>query len=319
MVELSSGDRAVRPVNRPRKIWIAIVLHLLQPGFGQFYNGKFVRALVFFLGMDFLFAIGAIVTAITESPIVFFISIILWIIGWWYILIDSIIITSKQKQNYYQAKFNNAWWKYLAVLVIFGAITSGIDIAITEFVIENFREPSASMEDTIIVGDFMSAKKCGYDSIEQNDIVIFKYPLNQNIYYVKRCIAKGGQTVEIKDKEILIDGVPLIMPSKAKHIDKRVFPYHDNDHGGRRDNMPLTIIPERQIFVVGDNLDNSMDSRFFGPVDGDLIIAKLMFVYFSLEPNDKYHTGSSSIIKKLLYNIGHFPSYIRWNRIGIKL
>jgi signal peptidase I len=175
------------------------------------------------------------------------------------------------------------------------------------------------MEDTIIVGDFMMAKKCGYDSIKQNDIVIFKYPRNHNINYVKRCIAKGGQTVEIKDKEIYVDGVPLILPSKAKHIDSRIFPYHDNDHGGRRDNMPSTVIPDGQVFVVGDNLDNSQDSRFFGPVDGNLIIAKPMFVYFSLEPIDKYHTGSPEFIKKLLYNIGHFSSRIRWDRIGIKL
>jgi TM2 domain-containing membrane protein YozV len=72
MVELNAGDHAVRPINRPRKIWIAIVLHLLLPGLGQFYNGKFIKALIFFFGMDILLAIGAIITALSESPIVFF-------------------------------------------------------------------------------------------------------------------------------------------------------------------------------------------------------------------------------------------------------
>lgn len=153
------------------------------------------------------------------------------------------------------------------------------------FFIQAFKIPSESMEDTLLVGDFLFANKFVYGAKmpllsarlpavrdpRSGDIVIFKYPGDQRTDYIKRCVAVEGQTVELKGTQLYVDG-ELQGEEYAKY-------FHGSTFG------PYTV-PVGHIFVMGDNRDNSADSRVWGPLDKNLILGKAMFIYFSWNGRD---------------------------------
>jgi signal peptidase I len=148
------------------------------------------------------------------------------------------------------------------------------------FFVQAFKIPSESMEDTLLVGDFLFANKFiygpkfpllnkrlpGVRDPQPGDIIIFKYPGDEQTDYIKRCVAVEGQTVELRGKQLIVDGV-LQDEEYAKY-------YHGSSYGPFR-------VPDGHIFMMGDNRDNSADSRVWGPLDKDLILGKAMFIYFS--------------------------------------
>jgi signal peptidase I len=168
----------------------------------------------------------------------------------------------------------------LVVLVIF--------VPLITFVVQGFRIPSSSMEDTLLIGDFLFADKItfgarvpfthadrlpGLRAPKPGDIVIFKSPQNgENL--IKRCVAVAGQTVEMRRKVLYIDGQPMNEPF-TKHIRRNYIPQAD-DFG------PLQI-PAGDIFCLGDNRDASHDCRFFGPIPMRLVVAKADILYFSFD------------------------------------
>lgn len=158
------------------------------------------------------------------------------------------------------------------------------------FFIQAFRIPSESMEKTLLVGDFLFANKLiygpkipflnvhlpGVRDPKPGDIVIFKYPGDRKTDYIKRCVAVAGQTVELKGAKLFIDGV-LQDESYSQYKD---IPGYHRQYG------PYTV-PEGHIFMMGDNRDNSADSRAWGPLPLDLVIGKAMFIYFSWNPQNR--------------------------------
>jgi signal peptidase I len=154
------------------------------------------------------------------------------------------------------------------------------------FFIQAFRIPSESMEDTLLVGDFLFANKLiygpkvpftekrlpGVRDPEPGDIIIFKYPGDKKTDYIKRCVAVEGQTVELRGRSLYVDGA-VQTEDYAKY-------YHGSNFG------PY-VVPEGHIFMMGDNRDNSADSRVWGPLPKSLILGKAMFIYFSLNSSDK--------------------------------
>lgn len=153
------------------------------------------------------------------------------------------------------------------------------------FFIQAFKIPSESMEDTLLVGDFLFANKFVYGAKmplmggrlpgvrdpRPGDIIIFKYPGDKKTDYIKRCVAVEGQTVELKGTSLYVDEEPL-SEDYAKY-------FHGSTFG------PYTV-PAGHIFVMGDNRDNSADSRVWGPLDKNLILGKAMFIYFSWNGHD---------------------------------
>ncbi len=156
------------------------------------------------------------------------------------------------------------------------------------FVVQGYRIPSGSMEDTLLVGDFLFADKItfgaripftdgvrgpGLRKPRPGDIVIFKSPRTGQTL-IKRCVAVEGQIVEMREKKLYIDG-RLVYEPYVKHTRPYVDPYLDN-YGPVR-------IPKDHIFCLGDNRDQSSDSRVFGPVPLKLVIAKADILYFSID------------------------------------
>lgn len=193
-------------------------------------------------------------------------------------------------------------------------------LIIRQFVVQAYRIPTPSMEDTLLVGDFLLVDKYtygmrtpdwlgipyteigfsipwvripGFEKPEQNDVVIFRYPLNQSQDYIKRCIATEGQTMEIVDKKVFVDGIQFLDPPDAKYLDAhRIldrkqgafgFRTYQNNKYGSRDNFGPLKIPESSYFMMGDNRDNSSDSRVWGFVNFDHIVGKALIIYLSWE------------------------------------
>ena len=165
-----------------------------------------------------------------------------------------------------------------------------LTLVLRAFVIQAFRIPSESMLDTLLVGDFLFVNKFEYGpkipfthirfpgirKPQRGDVIVFQFPQDPSKDFIKRCVATGGQTIEIKDKQVYVDGVKLREPY-AVHKDPTIRPpgYDFRDNYG-----PFTV-PPGELFMMGDNRDNSNDSRYWGPVDFDLVRGKAMFIYWS--------------------------------------
>ncbi len=193
-----------------------------------------------------------------------------------------------------------------------------IAFVLRAFVVQAYRIPSDSMQDTLQIGDFILVNKFTYHFREPRpgDVVVFKYPLNPSKDYVKRCIAVEGQTVEIRDKTIYVDNQVKPNASGVHFQDPHVQPRELSN----RDNFGPVTVPPGCVFMLGDNRDDSQDSRIWGFLDKSLIRGRAAFVYWSWAPDPKAPQWESPYIWPLLaipfYNIAHFPNRVRWDRIG---
>jgi signal peptidase I len=170
------------------------------------------------------------------------------------------------------------------VEIVFTAVV--LALIVRALIIQSYHIPSESMENTLLKGDFLFANKFLYGAKvpfvdwrlpkvrdpKPGDIVIFKFPGDRKTDYIKRCIAIEGQTVELKGTHLFINGVEK-PESYAKYI------YGDVP---RRDFGPY-LVPKGHVLVLGDNRDNSYDSRYWGPLDKKLLRGKALFLYFSLD------------------------------------
>jgi signal peptidase I len=165
-----------------------------------------------------------------------------------------------------------------------------ITLFLRAFVIQAFRIPSASMEDTLLIGDFLFVNKFEYGpkipfthirlpglrAPRRGDVIVFQFPGDPSKDFIKRCVATGGQTVEIRNKQVAVDGRALTEPYTI-HSDPTVRP-SGYDY---RDNFGPYTVPSGNLFMMGDNRDNSNDSRFWGPLQMDLVKGRAMFLYWS--------------------------------------
>ncbi len=189
--------------------------------------------------------------------------------------------------------------EYLEALVVAGLLT----LFLRQFVLQAFRIPSESMCNTLLVGDFLFVNKLEYGpklpfshirlpglrAPKRGDVIVFDFPPDPSKQYIKRCIATGGQTVAVKHKEVWVDGEKLVEPY-VQHIVSSEEP----EGYTPRDNYEPPTVPPGSLFMMGDNRDNSYDSRFWGPVAMDLVQGRAMFIYFSTA-GDKWWNGIFNI------------------------
>jgi signal peptidase I len=216
------------------------------------------------------------------------------------------------------------WFKAISTaLVLFFIVRT--------FLVEAFRIPTGSMENTLLIGDFLLVNKAVYGAEvpvtrirlpafatpRRGDVVVFFPPHDPTKNYVKRVVGMPGDTLEMKDKALFMNGQRVFEPY-AQHVD----PFSDpsdprmdwqRDHlpAGRRDwrayhptrdNWGPIVVPQGQVFTLGDNRDNSEDSRYWGFVDDLAIRGRPFFVYYSFERD---------VTRPFAWLTG-----IRWTRIG---
>ncbi|RKX21521.1 MAG: signal peptidase I [Candidatus Zixiibacteriota bacterium] len=206
-------------------------------------------------------------------------------------------------------------------------------------VVEAYKIPTASMEETLLIGDFLLANKFIYGAHlplvnwrlpaihdpEPGDIVIFVWPGDNETKYVKRCVAVGGDTVIVRRKELFVNG--------ERFPDQEFARFTDTTAGGTqvvvprrpgglssRDNYGPYVVPENCFFMMGDNRDNSYDSRYWQSVSKELILGEAMVIHWSWD--DSIHpspevsvTDPLSVPRLFAYNIGYFFHKVRWSRL----
>lgn len=197
------------------------------------------------------------------------------------------------------------------------------------FAFQAFKIPTGSMEDNLKIGDHIIVNKFIYGpepqswmrllplrKIRRGDIIVFRYPLQPDTDFVKRVIGMPGDTVEIRDKIVSINGKALDEPYVV-HVDPTVYPlqpalpepYRSRDQFG-----PYTV-PEGQYFAMGDNRDRSSDSRYWGTVPRGMIKGRAFMVYWSFAsvppPSD---APPSARLEELAGVVLHFFTKTRWER-----
>ena len=178
---------------------------------------------------------------------------------------------------------------------------------IRTFVVQAFVIPSGSMLPTLQIGDYVLVNKFIYRfrPIHRDDIIVFKYPKNEAEDYIKRVIGLPGETLEIRGTQVFINGRPLDEPYAV---------YGSTPFGAvTRNALGPIQIPPGKLFMMGDNRDNSLDSRFWGLLDEKKVEGKALLVYFSDRSED---VPNASWVVRMVYVLVH-PSLIRWNRIGM--
>jgi signal peptidase I len=205
-------------------------------------------------------------------------------------------------------------------------------VIIKTSIVEAYKIPSSSMEDTLLIGDFLIANKFVYGARiplldwrlpairepKQGDVIIFKWPGDGVTNYIKRCVATPGQTVEIKDKVLYVDGRVFPNPPFSKFTDMQIKP-RPTPGGDSRDNWGPYVVPKDYYFMMGDNRDNSYDSRFWGPVPRDNILGEAMIIHWSWGPDTNSPSVTPddflSVPRLFLYNAFHFGERVRWGRL----
>lgn len=205
---------------------------------------------------------------------------------------------------------------YEAILVAFI-----LALFVRTFVFENFKIPSGSMEDNLLIGDHLVVNKfifarngdswlhgvLPYRAPGRGDIVVFKFPDEPRRDFIKRCVAVAGDTVMIREKVLYLNGEEMVEPYAV---------HKETDLKMRRDYYGPYTVPEGTIFCLGDNRDNSHDSRFWGPVPLSNVKGRAVLIYWSFEaqPNDWQWRGVGHRLKQLGEVFLHFFTKTRWER-----
>jgi signal peptidase I len=197
---------------------------------------------------------------------------------------------------------------------------------IRTFVVQAFKIPTGSMEQNLLIGDHLLVNKMVYSPslgaaedtllpkkpIERGHVVVFKYPDDPSRDFIKRVIGLPGETVELRNKVVHIDGRPLDEP--YVHFLEAPLSPSDPEYGYRGDerfNWGPKTVPEGQLFVLGDNRDNSRDSRFWGFLPIDQVKGRAFIVYWSYEASrEEYHRTGWEWVKDTVAAFGK----TRWSR-----
>jgi signal peptidase I len=215
------------------------------------------------------------------------------------------------------------WVKSISVAIL-------LFLVIRTFIVEAFKIPTGSMEKTLLVGDFLLVNKAVYgaqlpftnirlpalDTPERGDVVVFEYPLDTSKNYVKRVVGLPGDKVAMREGELYVNGVrqeedyvqhtqpngDYYDPSFEWQRDYVATGVDGATYRPTRDDWGPIVVPPDRFFVMGDNRDNSQDSRYWGFVDRDLIKGRPLIIYYSFD---------RSKLRPLPW-----LTEVRWGRVG---
>jgi signal peptidase I len=218
-----------------------------------------------------------------------------------------------------------------------------IAVFVITFIVQAFQIPSPSMENTLLVGDYLLVNKLCYGAgsigdflmpyrrIRRGDIVVFHYPVNPAQHFVKRVIGLPGDRVRMINKQVFVNGVALKEPyarftRPANDLFRDSFPRLDVAAGETPEwwvqlrklvDDGQLIVPQGNYFVMGDNRDDSYDSRYWGFVPQGNIIGRPLLIYWSVREEDAESAVSNSVAAKLAhfaYAVTHIFQITRWKR-----
>ncbi len=307
---------------KKRKPLFALGLSLFLTGLGHVYNGKPRKGIIILLIysiIPFLFFQISVLGS-GQMMILFLLLSILTSLGIYIWAAVDAWKHAKRIGNNYVLKFYNKLYIYILLIILLSSYPLGqiADLSKICFLAQPYRITTGSMTPTMLPGDLImtnrridhSAKNHG---LKKGDLVVFKYPKDKTIPYVKRIIGLPGDKIEIKGMDLYVNEQnisskegPDLENRHGENTNKETITlYEEGDSGtyavsyikgSERKDMSFTV-PEGQCFVLGDNRDNSLDSRHWGPIPLNDVVARAKLVYFSFNPEGG----------------------IRWRRIGKNL
>jgi len=241
---------------------VSAVLSLINPGLGQLRNDQFFKAIIFYL----LWYLLSLLLIWTELYLTFqglIILIVIYLGLHAYFIIDAFFIAFKAGKSV--IKPYNRWFIYLFVIILNLILAGEYKYYINSSWMTAHHVPTSSMAPTLRIGDHFIGDYRYYNKnrVKIGDVVIIRYPKNPEIKYIERCIALGGQMVEIRDKVVYVDGKLYQDSTKSQFLDKKIYTKVHKDpeiypkYAGNRDNYGPIKVPKNHCFVLGDNRDNS--------------------------------------------------------------
>jgi signal peptidase I len=223
-----------------------------------------------------------------------------------------------------------AEWTVTIILLLFGTTT----------LVQAFVIPTGSMEDTLLVGDHLLVDKLAfapggavtkyvlpYSDVHRGDIIVFRYPIDIKQTFVKRVMGVPGDHIHLQSKQVFLNGHLLNEPYVVHKLDY-IDSYRDNFPADP--NTPIyppaqamlehnvqngeVVVPPGFYFAMGDNRDQSLDSRYWGFVPRENIIGKPLIIYWSYEASTDDLSNPSMTIQHLIDVVVHFPTKTRWSR-----
>jgi signal peptidase I len=220
-----------------------------------------------------------------------------------------------------------------------------IAVFVITFVIQAFQIPSESMENTLLIGDYLLVDKVHfghggiwghiepYTRIRRGDIIVFRYPVNPVQHFVKRVIGIPGDRIRLVDKQVFVNGIPLREPyviykSRVHDSYRDDFPNPDRisysvEAGWWLEMRKLVkngelLVPPGEYFVLGDNRDESLDSRYWGFVPVENVIGRPLVIYWSVQKPERVDPVSTDTTGDKLWQFTYIVSHLfqdtRWDR-----
>ena len=303
----TNADAQAIPIEQPykRRVWVSVLLAFLGAGLPLIYCGNLKGGVMLtfaMIALEFLlWVLIAAFSTLSMAIVLIFMSIAIGVA-----ILIYIIKYTRKTNEFSIPRLPHAWLWVISIFLIGLGLEEVNDLIIKANFVEAYKMPSGSMENTLMIGDYLLASKgIKPEKLQRGDLIVFKYPNDEKINYIKRIVAICGDTVEIINKQLYVNHKAIPAPPEAQFIDPmHTYQYtidtsdKQNYLYGRRDNMPESIIAQNGYFVLGDNRDNSADSRYWGLVDQSEVVGKARFIHFS-------------------WDAEHWK--IRWNRMGKRL
>jgi len=274
-----------------RRPWLAGLLQVIWPGLGSLYSGRPARGLIIFLAVRCLLFVAIFTLLWLPEGINLVVFLLIILSTWIFIILDGVRSAKAAKADYTLAPYNR-WYIYAFLVLGVGIVD---DTLMTDFIrphlFQAFQVSSPAMSPAVLPGDHLFADKTAYVFSEprRGDLAIYRSADSPTTMYFDRIVGLPGETIEIRERVVLINGRKLDEP--YVHL---VRPPSNPALPG--DSLPPHMIPADEYFVLGDNRDNSNDSRFRGSIKRQDIRGRAAGgIYFSRDPQN---------------------SEIRWNRIG---
>jgi signal peptidase I len=295
-----------------RNPWIAGSLSYNASGLGQLYNGQPAKGLVLYgLSWGVMLAALAILLQLPTAPwnvAIPALMVLSWVL---YVPLDA-VMTARRQGHAYHMKAYNKWYVYLLLIVIVHVTATVAVSTIRTFVVQAYKLPGGSMEDTLLIGDHFLVSKFAYrgHGPTRGDFVVFPFPRDPSRDFIKRVIGLPGDRIEVRHHRAYVNGESLQEPYVK--LDERA-----TLHPSRYSHWGPEVVPPGRLFVLGDNRDSSADSRDWGFVESEQVKGRACVIYWSWDSSEPK-----------FFWLGNIPipnpkaallDGIRWGRIGMRL
>ncbi|MBM9616933.1 signal peptidase I [Desulfobulbus rhabdoformis] len=286
---------------KKRKPYIALLFSILTPGLGHIYCGRPLKGLLLFGCTVVYFPLAWLIEMAgargTSFYIAFMAVLLFSALAMLYAIGDAFFLAKRKREEMRAGPFNRSW---VYILIILAGLTTSwaFPLNIKSNLVQAFRIPSSAMTPSVLIDDYLFADKALYKKRlpRYGEIVVFIYPEDRQKYFIKRVIGLPGDRIEVRGDEVIVNGHPLAHvlktqatfngakgPIKGAVVEEtladRTYSILLTKSKQSNKHMGPFIVPANHCFVLGDNRNNSLDSRHFGPVPLVDVLARADFIY----------------------------------------